>query len=134
MGLPDDALERSRHVCVQPVVTSNAGDALIGRWTIAHRPARNEHLRPAAAQCACDPAPDTEAPAGNDCIVPARVFIGEGIAKMSRTVKKGGNRGGYRPALTILTGNITTPRNNASTPSTAIPRIRNGISRIHMIG
>ena len=66
MSLPGDALERGRHLGIQPVVAANTGDVLIDGCTIVHRPARHEHPRPVVSKRAGDPAANAEGPARDD--------------------------------------------------------------------
>src|SRR5262245_60837671 len=64
--LTADALERPRHLCIQPVVTANAGNALVIDCTVLRRAARHKHPRTVAGKLACDPSTNTKGTASHD--------------------------------------------------------------------
>ena len=81
MSLPSDALERGRHLCIQPVVAANTGD-VAHRWAHHRAPSgRSRTPAPRRGQRACDPAANAEGPPGDDRDLAFEIFHGEHIAK-----------------------------------------------------
>ena len=75
MSLASDALERRRHLGIEPVVAANASDALID-GTIVRRAAGDEHPRTVVSKRAGDPTANAEGPTGDDSDIAFESFHG----------------------------------------------------------